>query len=506
MKNLYLFFIAFFICIESILVAQISKSFVPISFQKNVRNLTYVPAMTMPGIDTSIINKEDRLNNRKGRPFRFGKCFDVNYSLINSGIWDTLDNNDRIWRVRIKSSGAFSLSVVFYNLNIPEGAKIFLYNKDSISTSDVLTFENNNPSKILATVPVGGDELIVEYYEPYSVKEKGTLIIEKIIHDYIGLFKSRNSKDGQSGSSCPNEVDINCPEGNNWQNEKHAVARITFIDGGIGYACSGSLLNNVIQDGKAYFLTANHGIRTPDVASTVIAYFNYEKPGCNEGVGSLSNPINGAVLRATYVKSDFTLLELNSIPPISYNPYYLGWDNSDNTPPIPAVCIHHPNGDVKKISTTDQALLKDNGMRNIWTITHWAYTVSGHGVTEGGSSGSPLLDNNHRVIGQLWTGQDTCDYDGGDDYGRFATSWIHKNGTSASQLKNWLDPGNTLSSMPGLLYISDYTYSLNASLSGDNVKLNNVSVQNANLNVDVNNLLIITGTFNAPGGSTLYFH
>jgi lysyl endopeptidase len=77
----------------------------------------------------------------------------------------------------------------------------------------------------------------------------------------------------------------------------------------------------------------------------------------------------------------------------------------------------------------------------MWVVNDWDM-----GVTEGGSSGSPLFDNNGRIIGQLYGGESECngttDNGGFDIYGRFDVSW-NGGGSSTTRLKDWLDPENT---------------------------------------------------------------
>jgi PKD repeat protein len=63
-------------------------------------------------------------------------------------------------------------------------------------------------------------------------------------------------------------------------------------------------------------------------------------------------------------------------------------------------------------------------------------------TTEGGSSGCPQFDQNHRIVGQLHGGPASCTNVSSDFYGKFSKSW--ENGTTAaSRLKDWLDPNNS---------------------------------------------------------------
>ena len=54
------------------------------------------------------------------------------------------------------------------------------------------------------------------------------------------------------------EVNVNCPEGIDWQDQKRGVVRIHLKRDGNTYYCSGSLVNNTKTDNIPYILTANH--------------------------------------------------------------------------------------------------------------------------------------------------------------------------------------------------------------------------------------------------------
>src|SRR5690606_5514370 len=110
--------------------------------------------------------------------------------------------------------------------------------------------------------------------------------------------------------------------------------------------------------------------------------------------------------------SDMCLVEITGglvggTVPASFNPYFSGWDNT-GTIPTSTVCIHHPNGDIKKISFDDNPALISQGMGSSESNATWTVQWDRNTTTEPGSSGSPLFDQNHRIIGQLWGGGASC--------------------------------------------------------------------------------------------------
>ena len=157
--------------------------------------------------------------------------------------------------------------------------------------------------------------------------------------------------------------------------------------------------------------------------------------------------MSGAVLRAQGTPSDFCLVEItgglvNGTVPAAYTPYFSGWDNTETISPS-AVCIHHPSGDIKKIAIENNALISTN-FGGSPSNSHWGVLSWDLGVTEPGSSGSPLFNQNRRIIGQLHGGASACGASVlSDEYGKVSVSWNPAGSTSSGQLKYWLDPNNT---------------------------------------------------------------
>jgi PKD repeat protein len=99
----------------------------------------------------------------------------------------------------------------------------------------------------------------------------------------------------------------------------------------------------------------------------------------------------------------------------------------------------------------------NNGLQSHWEVG-WNETANGHGVTEGGSSGSPLLDSYGRIVGTLTGGLSSCNSPNEKDYfGMFPYHWASNGTTDDQQLKPWLDPDNT-----GVSYLDGISNNPNA--------------------------------------------
>ncbi len=455
-KYLLLSYLFSLILFCSIINAQNSQGGKPFSFDTNLREISIqnLKEEILPPFDLASMQAEDSVNDQSKGPFRFGYNHDVNYSLNNSGIWIILPNGDRLWQLSIKSPGALSMNLAFDDFFMPEGAKLFVYSPDKSYTIGAFTSINNQDDKAFATDLLLGDAVVLEYYEPIAVANKGHLKLFRITHGYRGV-KDYLSKSFNASGSC--QENVNCPLGANWQNQKNSV--ILLITAG-NLVCSGALINDVPEDNRPFVLTANHCSLNSGYGTWVFR-FNWEAPGCSNPASSPSFlSLTGCTKRATNPGSDMCLVEIsgglvgNKIPS-NYNPYFSGWSNID-TPATSVVCIHHPNGDIKKISqalnSTQSATFTSAPEINnadCWRIGKWTT-----GCTEPGSSGSPLFDQNQRIVGQLAGGPSSCGNTSNnmiDNYGKLSTSWLG-GGSDSTQLKHWLDPENT-----GKLVMSTFT-------------------------------------------------
>jgi hypothetical protein len=454
MKRILPFIFLFFILITS--NAQPSIGGTPNSFAFSSLT-TNIDSRYVAKPDMDLLAYLDDMDTKSGHPYRIASNIPVSMNMQNSGTWTDLpDQSGRIWRLNITSPDAHALIVYYDQFYLPPGAKLFLYDESRKQILGAYT-ENNNPeSGNFANEMIEGENLTLEYFEPTGTIGNAIISIEEIGYVYRGettvnpdlpLYKS--------SGSC--EVNINCTEGANWQDEKKGVCKLLTKIGTSTYMCSGSLVNNTSGVCTPYVLTADHcsyddvaGYATVANMNQWVFYFHYEATSCSGTSASGTKTKIGCSLKAhdTYGSigsgSDFYLVQLNNAIPSSDGLYYNGWSRSA-TASTSGVSIHHPAGDIMKISTYTSTLISVyvGAPGSHWQVT-WAATTNGHGVTEGGSSGSPLFNSTGLLIGTLTGGTSYCTaLTDPDYYGKFSYHWASNGSTSATQLKPWLDPGNT---------------------------------------------------------------
>lgn len=429
--------------------AQVTNEKAPVSWNL-VQEKESIPIVQLAKVNVEALKSEDLINDKLAKPWRFGFKHNVNVG-FEDGIWTVLDNGDRIWQIQVKSENALSLNVIFDEFYMPEGGFVYLYSENHKKVLGAYTSAQNQESGILGTWLLESDNVIIEYFEPSSVTGLGRLHLGNVTHGYRNAKSYKQEKALGSSGDC--NVDVDCSIGSDWEANKELNKKAVglLLTNGSGF-CSGTLLNNTANDGKPYFLTANHCYSNPSSWAFRFEWIS-PTPSCATTASSPNGPTNktisGATLRAKNANSDFCLVEINSAIPTAWGLTWAGWDKSETIPDY-VVGIHHPAGDIMKVCRDDSGPIQATNSAGAGSSAEtWEITSTGNGweigVTEGGSSGSALFDQDGRVIGQLFGGGAACsgtnDNNALDFYGRFGVSW---NGASASvRLKDWLDPSNS---------------------------------------------------------------
>ena len=455
---------------KKLLLGFISSVALSISIQAQVH--TFSPAGFGKEIPTTEIlapnvvqlNQEDALRDKQGLLYRIGIARTVNISPQNAGIWSTLPNGDRQWKLRMHAEGAEALSFLFQTFKLYGGTTLEIKNNKGELLHSVLTQKDVEDHFMYNAALCSGDEMVLVLTEPLHVTPS-ELFMDRIMYNYRSTQTSSDEKINES-EAC--EVNVNCtPVGDNWQDEKRGVARIYVVEGNQAGWCTGSLVNNLANDCKPLFLTALHcGVNCSAADFNQWKfYFRYESPNCQNPntAGTLDDYfINGCVKLSDSgdgggsTGSDFLLVQLGTVAnqattittlkSANFNAYWNGWD-ANNTATTGGTGIHHPAGDIKKIST-----FSGNTVSSSWGSTPnthwrlvWTANANGHGVTEGGSSGSPIFNNSSgRIVGTLTGGGSYCNATNQPDfYGKVSYHWISNGTTNNRRLKPFLYPANT---------------------------------------------------------------
>lgn len=543
MKIVIIYFLLFFTTIQ-ISFAQLNVGGEPASWKKT--ELSDKIKMTLPSftsgfIDWYKIKEEDYKDSLNDSPPRFGYDFSVNIDIMQEGSKTITLEGNQITAYKFVCKGALSINLLYNKFWLPPGAVMYLYRSDKKQLIGGFTNINNKGSKDnlkgFGTGLVYGDEVILELFEPKKSINQSIINIAKVIYGYrkIKLPKAFENVENYGGSgSC--QVNVNCAEGNNWQNEKRGVGMI-LVNG--NRYCTGSIIRSNVDDGQLYFLTANHclggwanptekdAISNPDCPEWSFVW-NYESAGCTNPATepSTTQTTAGATVVANWNNTDFALLRLTESPymlPVPYNAFLNGWTRS-TTITSSGAGIHHPSGDTKKIATftstpasSQSAMSLPGGTNsNYWQVA-WAATTNGHSVTEGGSSGSPLFNNSGLITGQLLGGSSVNCADPANDpgvYGKFSVSWSA--GSSAQRrLKDWLDPTNVSpSSLSGANAPCNSSFILSGIVSNNrfiqalsiqsNIFFSSTVSGDGNLHLRAANEIVLKPGFNCTGSMSAY--
>jgi hypothetical protein len=447
--------------------AQMSEGGFPPSFQHAVtlRSSQAVEQIPVTFYVEDLKRVDEWQAAEGGVPAAVATLIDVALNPQNAGRWTTLPGGESIWQLHLQARGALALMLYYSDFYIPEGGKLFLYNAEKTQVLGAYTHRTHPSGGRFATEFVAGDELTLEYVASPDDSDL-RIDIEAVGYGYNHLSAGNGVVSLRASASC--EVNINCEEGDRWKRPQKGICRMVQRIGSKSYLCSGSLLNNTAQDLKPYILTAQHcavdGDNNEASAEDLeqwTFYFHYEREGCSNGsnIVPAKTKIGCQKMAATQTngESDGLLLLLNTDIPEEYDVYYNGWDKRDK-PALSGTGIHCPMGDYMKIST-----YRDPAVSSTFKIdktlqgdlnAHWNVifdeTVNGYGITEKGSSGSPLFNEKQLVVASLTGGSSTC-YDpaGQNLYGKLSYHW----NKYESSMDKYLDPsGSGAETLEGRYY------------------------------------------------------
>jgi hypothetical protein len=363
------------------------------------------------------------------------------------------------WTLLVSVEHAPALCISFDNFHLPVGGQLNFRSEAGRFSQDFVEgpvdFSENNDHGRWVSGEIPGEQVVIVYTQPVGTIGEPDLHISG-----VGFFFRMLWLDGEydllsenNRGSDPCQVDVMCPEGDDWQCQRDAVVRLRISMGGGIYLCSGAMVNNTALDCRQLLLSSFHcadDMSDSDWGFLKVRY-NYEYFDCG-GTSSFNSHARTGVTLLTYSDdisaggningSDFLLMEVEDPIFDSWTPFYAGWDVSGLVS-TSGVGIHHPSGDRKKISTYTSNLANSSAYYPgaHWRV-YWEETVTEHGVTEGGSSGSPLFDEEGRIVGTLTGGASFCESPNAPDYyGKMSFHWDGNNPISDEEkLEAFLDP------------------------------------------------------------------
>ncbi len=352
-------------------------------------------------------------------------------------------DGELVWTARAHSAGATALRIGIEAFDLPAGAALYAYS-DRGEAFGPYTKRGPSDTGVFWTNTIMGDtvNLQLHYSGPRNPETLAALGFRVASISHIG---SRFPLADFVGAKGPAEkafcsYNESCVEpGRAFQGAQSAVALILFSSQGGTFLCSGGLLADT--DGSSvipYFLTANHCVSKGREANSVEAVFDFTG-SCNDRYGQGNYPrTNGSSIKASNRTSDYTLLELSQTPP--GNRTYLGWNSSPvaNSNGVGLFRLSHPSGAPQAYS--EHSVDTSKPTCGSWPRGDWIYSRDTLGATEGGSSGSPVMNSSGQVVGQLsgacgFNVGDVCDADSNATVdGAFAAYF--------DAVKPFLDPGN----------------------------------------------------------------
>ena len=422
------------------------RRFTKSAVASNEKTLSDLPAVHANTLHLGALPKEQTFYDYgPGKALKVGAARDLAPTQTDAGTRSTLTwsrnaAGQNVGALRVQAEGAKGLRLGLLVSSLPDAAVLQVSSTQSGRTvyevtgaevnarlaDNAAAGETGSASRTWWTPDLGGDTVALQITLPAGADTSALAVsIPTLSHIFLAANTTSDQvKDIGDSDSC--ELDVTCYQ--TGANERDAVARMRYVKDGSSYLCTGTLLNDAAQSNRPYFLSANHCINTQTAASTLQTDWFFRSASCGrfQVMGAATTLSNGARLLYASATNDMLLVQLNDQPPSGA--WMAGWDAAPNG--VQSVFdIHHPSGDLAKISG-GQVTSYSNCVANAnCTPTSnpnapYLQVTWSQGTTEGGSSGSGLLKSTGHVIGTLFGGSASCSYkQGTDNFGRLSVGF-----------------------------------------------------------------------------------
>lgn len=321
----------------------------------------------------------------------------------DAGAASAAEDGGFVYSMSLHAPGAAAMRVHFKNFSLPDSADLYLFTADGQTAGP---YRRTGPMK---SGEFWSDALFtdfimlqVRHFGPASRQEMaGTgFRVAGIGHIRPGFLAGLCNYN----ESCVENAECHVT-GGVMEDVSNAVASMLFQSGSGFYICSGGLIADTDSgNDRPLFLTANHCISKNQEANSLQTFFQYKAPSCQDpghcDLDNLTPSTNGASILSKGRSSDYTLLELAQAAPAGS--HYLDWDPTPvaNANGTALFRISHPAGAPQAYSehSVDTSSPVCGGLPR----GNFIYSHDDLGATEGGSSGSPVVNSAGQVVGQLY--------------------------------------------------------------------------------------------------------
>jgi len=218
---------------------------VPLSQMEGLQPLTDAAILQLPEIDIAKENAPQlRLVSSSGkhipRPYKIAEVTTIGKTIDELGQWQSL-NGEHIWRLRIKGAKVFHLNLGFRNFYLPESARLFISNSKTGEVLEQYSSLDNKDHGQLWTPIFNTNDIQIEINLATTEKQQLKLQLVQAGQGTTPLGEGFNTKSG----SC--NIDVACPEGDEWRDEIRAVAKFSISDTSGTYVCTGTIFIPVLQ-------------------------------------------------------------------------------------------------------------------------------------------------------------------------------------------------------------------------------------------------------------------
>lgn len=153
--------------------------------------LDKVPAVALPALASDMLREKYEREPDDGHPYRFAEGRKVSVNPSNSGTWEDLGADLRLWRLRIHSPGALNLNLGFTRYRMPEGGSLFIYAPEGEGFLGPYSDADNEEHGQLWTPILDGEEVVLELIVPTDRRYELQLDLSSVNHGFKGFGSSR---------------------------------------------------------------------------------------------------------------------------------------------------------------------------------------------------------------------------------------------------------------------------------------------------------------------------